>query len=408
MIEKGPKLKNYFMNKKFALKINNISKAFEEKVVLKDVSFSLYLGQKVALIGNNGSGKSTLAKIIIGREKADEGSVEVFKNFPVAYLPQEIKEDVLISQYLEKSSGAFALLKDLGLSEGMVEEIFRRKISSLSGGEKTKVFLAKIALEKTPIIILDEPTNNLDIRGLEFLEKIIKESPSAFLIISHDRKFLDNTVSRVIHLDEFSHELKSYDGNYSDFLKVRTAEIERANLLYVESQKRKKKIEMEIRRQKEKSQRIIKKDIIMDDKNKVSANRRIEGIQSSAGKNLKRAKDKIEHFQEKEKPFQKRPLKIDFSQMKKSGQKVLFLKNLLLPYGSKKKISLELFAGDRLIIAGPNGTGKTTLIKTLLKSYADVCVNSGMNSEMEWGANIELGYLPQDLSFQKEYKNILE
>jgi ATPase subunit of ABC transporter with duplicated ATPase domains len=211
------------MNKKFALKVNKISKSFDQKVVLDEVSFSLFFGQKVALIGANGSGKSTLAKIIIKKIKADSGEIEIFKNFLISYLPQEMNEEFLVEEYLEKNSKAFEILESFGLEE----EIFRRKISSLSGGEKTKIFLIKIALEKSPIIILDEPTNNLDQDGLEFLEKIIQKSNSAFLIVSHDRAFLDKTVSKILFLDENSHQLKIYDGNYSDFFEIRKREIKR-------------------------------------------------------------------------------------------------------------------------------------------------------------------------------------
>jgi ATPase subunit of ABC transporter with duplicated ATPase domains len=110
---------------------------------------------------------------------------------------------------------------------------------------------------------------------------------------------------------------------------------------------------------------------LQKDNNKMSASTHFNSIQNSAGKNKKRAEKKLESFQERERPIFKRPLKIDFSEMKKSGNKVLEVKNLVLPFGSQKEISLEVFAGDRVLISGKNGAGKTTLIKTLLKSYTE-------------------------------------
>ena len=231
------------MDKKI-LKVNKISKSFGEKEVLKEVSFSLGFNQKIALVGNNGSGKTTLAKIIIGEEEKDDGSIEIFKNFRISYLPQEIDFDLLVQEYLGKSSEIFQRSGEFGFGE----EIFQRKISYLSGGEKTKIFLIKISLEKLPIIILDEPTNNLDQDGLEYLEKIIQKSNSSFLIISHDRKFLDNTVSKIVELNE-EHQTKIYDGNYSDYLKKKNEERRRQGELYIKNQKEKKKLEEELRRQ---------------------------------------------------------------------------------------------------------------------------------------------------------------
>ena len=189
------------MPKKFVLKINKISKIFDEKKILNNISFSLYFGEKIALIGPNGSGKSTLAKIITGKIKQDEGEIEIFKNFKISYLPQEINNNISVKEYLGENSLVFSELNKNGFSE----EILLRKISSLSGGEKTKIFLIKITLENSPIIILDEPTNNLDTDGIKKLKSIINKSKSSFLIISHDRNFLDETVTKIIYLDEFSH-----------------------------------------------------------------------------------------------------------------------------------------------------------------------------------------------------------
>jgi ATPase subunit of ABC transporter with duplicated ATPase domains len=354
------------MIKNHVIKINKIKKYFSEKLILNDISFSLYFGEKVGFVGANGSGKSTLVKIISGLEKKDGGKIEIFKNFKISYLPQEFSGDILILEYLkikeENKSKVMKILSDFNFEEA----ILLRKIASLSGGEKTKIFLTKVAIEKSPIIILDEPTNNLDTEGLEILQKIIKNSDSAFLIISHDRNFLDNTVSKIIELDEFSHKIKIYDGNYSDYKIEKDNFEKKQNQLFVENQRQKKKIKKEISKQSKKTQRKADTLKFATDNLRGVVKARFEGAQNSAGRNLKRAETKLENFEDTEKSTQKRPLKIDFSEMKKSGQKVLIIENLFLPFGQKEKISLEIFSCDRILISGKNGSGKTTFIKEIL------------------------------------------
>ncbi len=381
-------------NKKFVLKINKIKKSFGQKVVLDDVSFSLFFGQKVALIGANGSGKSTLAKIITGEVNQDFGSVEVFKNFKISYLPQEIDNNFLVRDYLEKSSKAFEILNELKLSKKLIEEIFLRKISSLSGGEKTKIFLAKIALEKSPIIILDEPTNNLDKEGLEKLEKIINDSSSAFLIISHNREFLDQTVSEIIYLDENSHQVKIYDGGYSDFLNQTQSEKIQKIMEYSSHLKKEQKMynaAMLRKKQQESIESVINKG--------VGCNAGLRTLAGKAGKDVKKLLKKYEDIRSErpEKEILKRPLKIDFSNMKHSGTKILEIKNLNLEFGFNGEINLEIVAGDRVLISGVNGSGKTTFLRTILKKSDDL-------EKIKWGVNVEIGYLPQDFLFEK-YKD---
>jgi len=380
-------------NKKFALKVNKIKKKFDNKTILDDVSFSLYFGEKIGFIGQNGAGKSTLMKIIMRDLEMDDGDIEIFKNFDISYLPQEIQDDIFVKDYLElknkNQSNLLNILKDFGFNE----EILLRKISTLSGGQKTKIFLTKIILEKSPIILLDEPTNNLDKDGLEKLEEIIKNSNSAFLIISHDRKFLDETVSKIIELDSENHKIKIYTGNYSDYKLEKENYEERQQSLFVENQRQKKKIKDEVNRQKTKTSRNMNASKMRNDTNKLAANKRIEGVENSAGKNLKRAKDKLEKFDEMEGVKFKRPLIIDFSEMKHLGNKVLEIKDLRLPFGFSGKINLEIFAGDRLLVEGKNGSGKTTFIKEILSQNF-----SKISQNILWGETVKIGYLPQDFS----------
>jgi len=379
------------MPKKFVLKINKISKIFDEKKILNNISFSLYFGEKIALIGPNGSGKSTLAKIITGKIKQDEGEIEIFKNFKISYLPQEINNNISVKEYLGENSLVFSELNKNGFSE----EILLRKISSLSGGEKTKIFLIKITLENSPIIILDEPTNNLDSAGIKKLKSIINKSKSSFLIISHDRNFLDETVTKIIYLDEFSHEIKIYDGNYSDFTIQKKQEKNKSDTLFGENQRQKRKIEEQVKNLQNNA--LIKKNTSFSNDNDkyIDFNKTSRNLKKNSAK-LKATKNKLKNFKEKEKTYQKRPLIIDFSEMKRSGLKVLKIKDLILNFGTKEKINLEVFFGDKVLISGKNGIGKTTMIKEILKSKEE------NNEKIIWGTNVNIGYLPQDLEFQNK------
>ncbi len=392
------------MSKKFAIKINKITKYFDEKLILDKVDFSLYFGEKVALIGPNGSGKSTLSKIILGEEKQDSGTIEVFKEFKISYLPQEFNKDILVERYLEMEKRVsderrkiFELFDDFGFSE----EILRSKISSLSGGEKTKIFLIKVTLENSDIIILDEPTNNLDSDGLDYLEKIINNSKSSFLIISHDRNFLDNTVSKIISLDGDFHSIKIYDGNYSSYIYQKEQSDERDERLYGENQRRKKKIEEEIKINQGKAFRKETGVKVNSDNDKLGNNLKKSNYALKASGALKNAKNKLKNFDELERVKNKRPLIIDFSEMKNSGVNVLKIENLILNFGFKEKINYEIFSGDRVLISGKNGSGKSTLIKTILdyKEYSE---------EIIWGSNIKLGYLPQNLNYGKDDEKFID
>lgn len=394
------------MNKKFAIKINKISKSFDEKVVLSDISFSLYFAQKVGLVGANGSGKSTLAKIISGIEKPSKGTIEIFKNFTTSYLPQEFTDDILVSEYFKSGGSSISLILKTLSQFSFNGNILDRRILSLSGGEKTKIFLSKIEMEQSQIIILDEPTNNLDGEGIDYLERIIKKSKSAFLIISHDRKFLDNTVTKVIELSEYTRNIKTYDGNYSDYKIGKENYEQRENMLYAENQRKKGKITKEILRHDVKSSRNLKMTVIKTDNNKMAAKKRIELLERSAGKNLKRAQVKLENLEERESTIIKRPLKIDFSEMKKSGNDVLKIKNLKLKYGHADVINSEINISDRVLISGRNGAGKTTLVQEILNRYNTD--GNKVDENVIWGENVNIGYLPQDLSFTDKTKVFLD
>ncbi len=386
------------MNK--IISVKNINKKYEEKIILNDISFSLSFGEKVALIGQNGAGKTTLSKIIAQLDNDYEGKIEVFKNFQISYLPQEFLGNLKVSEYLnfqeKDKSKVLSFFNDFNFSERYLDIA----LSELSGGQKSKIFLIKIFLEKSQIIILDEPTNNLDLDGIEALENFIKKSNATFLIISHDRKFIDKTVTKILFLDNSSHQIKIYDGNYSDFVQKRAEEKERDWLLWTANQKQKNKYKAEIERKKVKAER--KKDLkkFSNDNEKYFAGRVMDAQQRTAGRNLKRAKQKLDSFNELEKPAENRQISFDFFELKRSGNDVLKVKGIQKKFENGiviGPVSFEIQRGDNFLISGKNGSGKTTIINMILDAY-----KNKNNESIIFGSNVFLGYLPQNLNYGSE------
>lgn len=393
-------------NKKFALKVNKISKSFEENLVLDEVSFSMYFGEKIGLIGQNGEGKTTVAKIIIGNLKVDRGDVFCDGESGVAYLPQEFNEIQKIYDFLDFESLSISNqkeIKSVALKMNLPKDFLQRSFGELSGGQASKIALIKIIFNKSNIVVLDEPTNNLDLDGIKELEKIVSSSKKAFLIISHDRKFLDNTVSKIIKLE--GGKIKTYYGNYSQYLEQKENE---ENLLAQRYQSHIKKeklmknaynlklqykdnVEKRIRDKRSLSSKITDKDHL--------GKTVLKGVAGVAGREARIFKEKLEILQDERPDNVKwdRPLKIDFSGMKRSGDVVLKIKNLTLKNGDfvKKIGDIDIYRGERILVSGENGTGKTTLIKSILESYET------NNENIIWGANVVFGFLPQKFGFTK-------
>ena len=259
------------------LSIHNLSKYFGIQPVLKNINFNISTGERIGLIGANGSGKTTLMRILAGFEHSDSGDVASTRpNLRVGYLAQGMEfspeqtlhsalgldsdsqtnpaleveslalalsqnpdDAVLQAQYdsaLHKLSGdsiqPSAVLEPLGLSHFPSDT----PIAHLSGGQKTRLMLAKVLLEDPHLLLLDEPTNHLDIEMLEWLEDWLNKFKGAVLIVSHDRTFLDNTVTSILELDSTSHTIKTYDGNYSDYLEQKLLEYDKQAQAYQDQQ----------------------------------------------------------------------------------------------------------------------------------------------------------------------------
>jgi len=400
------------------LSCNDISKAYVVDNVIENVSFTVNDNEKVGLIGLNGAGKTTLFNILTGTLDYDKGTIFKAKGKKLGYLKQNthiessksIMDEMLLtfdyvikleeelheiehkissftenddSEKLEKLMDQYAklnekfveadgygfkssirgVLKGLGFSENE----FDKSINLLSGGQKSRVMLAKLLLEKAEILLLDEPTNHLDIDAISWLEKYIKDFKGSVIVISHDRYFLDNTVNKIFLMENTS--LNSYNGNYSEFMKKRKAELEQEMKKYEEYEK-------DIARQEEMIQRL----------HSYGSKRNIKQAFSR-----QKMLDKIKKM---DKPSgDGRKVKLRFVPKAKSGRDVVKVENLSKNYGEQsvfKNIFFNIYKGERVGIIGPNGIGKSTLLKIIADKLNDY------SGEMLMGHNVNIGYYDQE------------
>jgi ATPase subunit of ABC transporter with duplicated ATPase domains len=344
---------------------------------------------------------------------ADSGVINIPKSLKVAYIPQEFHthHDSTVKDFINSlgtvanpsaDGELFTLLGRLELNPNLLE----RQMSNLSGGEKTKIGLLRILLSDFDFYLLDEPTNNLDLKALAILEKFVKDSAKTFLIISHDREFLDQTVGKIAEISEHTHSLKVFDGNFTAYREQKEADIEKAwdkyNDKVGQTEKLKKNTEDKFDWMKkiEKSRFNIR-NLPKNEKEKGCA-ADLRDREAKAGHRLRVAKSRLERFQEDnediEKPKELLPLHVDFEIDKRSGDKVFEIKKVVKKFVNHTlgPIDLNVTYGDRILITGGNGSGKTTLIKIILgQTKAD-------SGEIKTGQGIQLGYLPQTEDFLRE------
>ncbi|HET8632475.1 MAG TPA: ABC-F family ATP-binding cassette domain-containing protein [Thermomicrobiales bacterium] len=422
------------------LKVSDLSKRFPDGPVLERVSFVVNAGEKVGLVGPNGSGKSTLLRIIAGELRQDGGSVAVGPADRVGYLEQYPERDLgrtvgaaltALSPDLDAARAAMtaetermaapdatpeeqeralaaygaaaerferlggyevehraAIVRD-GLGLGAVDP--ERPVASLSGGQKTRLALARLLLTEPTILLLDEPTNYLDLPALLWLEGYVAASPCAAVIVSHDRRFLDRTVGGILELDAASHRLAAYVGTYSDYAEAKRREREKYLARYQDQQERVAAIERQIR--------AVKGHALQTET--ATNNDQQRRYAKKVAKKAKAQEHRLERFLESEDKLE-RP----------EGPKRLYLKDLTataltdrrlavaardlrVAYGGRvvlDGVDLEVHGGDRLALVGPNGGGKSTLLRALAGEPGDATVAG----EVRHGDGVRVGYLPQE------------
>ena len=410
------------------LSCHNLSKSFGEKIILKDASFHIEDREKAALIGNNGAGKTTLLRIIMNEMPCDSGNVVISKDKNIGYLAQyqdihghhSIYEELLttkqhildmesrlrtLEQDMKDASGetlealmntytrlnhqfelengyaykseVTGVLKGLGFGE----EDFTKQIETLSGGQKTRVSLGKLLLSKPDVILLDEPTNDLDIPTLTVLEDYLERFPGIVIAVSHDRWFLDRVVRRVIEIQNGKAEF--YEGNYS---------------FYVEEKERRYQERL---KQYEKEQAKIEQLQEAADKLHLWAFMGADKLHKRAFSMEKR----IERLRTTDRPTKERRLDIKFGEREFRGDEVLTIQDLKKSFDGRtlfEHVDLEVVGGERIALLGDNGTGKSTLVKIILGEEEP---DSG---RLRMGPTVRIGYLPQIIQFSHPERNLVE
>ncbi|MCR5628644.1 ribosomal protection-like ABC-F family protein [Eubacterium sp.] len=410
------------------LSCSNINKSFIEVPILTDVSFHLEDKEKAAIVGINGAGKSTLLKIIIGELPADSGNVSISKDKTIGYLAQyqdislghtifgemlEVKKDIiemeetirdleekmqhvvgdelndLMDQYAKLNhsfelkngyaykSEIYGVLKGLGFAE----EDYEKAISSLSGGQKTRVALAKLLLSQPDIILLDEPTNHLDIKSITWLEGFLSNYKGAVLIVSHDRYFLNKIVSKVVEIENTKSHV--YMGNYNAYAKKKE-ELRNATLKLYYKQQKELKHEQEV----------------------------IEKLRSfKQEKFYKRAQSRekaIEHMDLIDAPETLNDkFRISLTPEFESGNDVLNISNMSVKFDDASTalfndVNFEIKKGERIAIIGENGTGKSTLLKIITGNFHK------FTGDVEFGSNVSIGYYDQEHHTLNDSKTLFE
>ena len=405
------------------IQLNNVTKNFVVNEIFSNVKMEINDKDRVAIVGRNGAGKSTLLKIISGELSFDSGERTISKNTTIGYLSQEfiVREDLSIYEEmitcfdeiisleanLEKLSYELTpenIENDPGLLDrfdrlqnevlthkdyhykskiesvlyglDFTKDVFDKKISTFSGGEKTRLSMAKLLLSEPDLLILDEPTNHLDMENVAWLENYLSSYNGAIVIVSHDRYFLDKVVNVVYNL-EFG-KLKKYVGNYSKFLKQYEEDYEKQLKEFTSQQKDIKRLE-----------EFVQKNIARASTSKMAKSRQ-------------KVLDKMELIDNPKKDD--KAANIEFNIKEQSGRDVLIIENLRVGYDGKQvgnAYNFSVYKGDRIAIVGRNGIGKSTLIKTIAKKQ------NAISGSVHYGSKVSLGYYDQKQAEFESSKTIL-
>ena len=395
------------------LNVEHLSHGFGDRAIFEDVSFRLLRGEHIGLIGANGEGKSTFMSIVTHRLQPDEGKIEWSKNVRAGYLDQHAAlepgmtiGDVLRSAFawlLEKEArmteicdllGSVgeeempALLEELSeiqemmdahdfyMIDSKVEEVARalgllalgleHEVSDLSGGQRTKVLLAKLLLEKPEILLLDEPTNYLDEEHIAWLKRYLQEYENAFVLISHDIPFLNDVVNLIYHME--NRKLTRYVGNYEKFREVYEVQKSQLEAAYKRQQQEIAELTEFVNRNKA---RVATRNMAMSRQKKLD---KMELIELAA---------------EKPKP------EFRFKQGRTAGKHIFETSDLVIGYDAplSKPLTLSMERGQKIALVGANGIGKTTLLKSILGLIP------ALSGEVKLGDNLQIGYFEQEGSY---------
>ncbi|KMQ02108.1 MULTISPECIES: ribosomal protection-like ABC-F family protein [Bacillus] len=411
--------------------VNNVTKSFGGNIIFENISLEIKNGERVGLVGRNGSGKTTIFQLLTGMESLDAGAIHMKKGTRIGHVAQIPKFDESMTVY-EVLSSAFKIEKELEremrtLEKHMAEEqessvlqklmerygiiqekfaflggyeieanimkvanglqvieLFPRSFLELSGGEQTKVSLAYMLLQKPDLLLLDEPTNHLDLFAVEWLEQFLKEYNGTVVVISHDRYFLDEVVTKIFDLEDG--EIHVYHTNYSRFVEEKEERLLQEFQAFQEQQKKIKKMKEAIKRLREWANQ---------------ANPPNEGLHKRA-RSMERALERMEKL--KKPILERKQMGLQFEGQERSGKDVIVMKEVSKGFAEHllfNEANLHVRFQERAAIVGRNGTGKTTLLKLLLE---EIKPDAG---EIRIGSSVKIGYLSQH-AYGNMKSNVLE
>ncbi len=401
-------------------RLSEITKSYSAHEILRGVSFQINPNEKVGLVGRNGAGKTTVFRLITGEETADSGEVIKINSLKIGLLEQHVDftenetahtaalsafkrlhdieaemrqievqmesevSDEILGKYadlqtefeLEDGFSYTARAEAILMGLGFPKESWAIETKNLSGGQKNRLGLARLLLSQPDILLLDEPTNHLDVNAVEWLETFLQTYDKTFVIISHDRYFLDRTCRKIIEIERG--KAFSYTGNYSQFL-----------------------VEREERR--EAQRRTFENQQALISKTQEFIRKNLEGQKTKQAKSRRTLLNRMERIEavQSDKPSGNFKLK----KVERTGNQVLTVENLSIGYGENvlaKNIEFSLLRGEALGVIGGNGTGKTTFLKTVLGNIRE------LSGKILWGAKTDIGYYSQNLEDLDDRNEIIQ
>ena len=407
------------------LTVQNLQKAYGGNAVLKNVSLTLQDHQRMGLVGVNGCGKTTLLRILAGKEHHDGGSVTLMKGVRIGYMEQQytpMGDQTVFEELRQVYEPVFAMeeklrdlehqmvsageteLKRLGEQYARLNDAFEKAdgygwkssvmgvlsglgfkkeqhdqpARLLSGGELTRLSLAKLLLQKPDLLLLDEPTNHLDLAALDWLEKYLADYRGTLLVVSHDRYFLDQVCTHITEL--LLGEAEQYEGNYTAYMGQRTA-----------------RFEIRMRAWEQQQKLIAREEAIIARYKSFNREKSIRAAESR--------EKRLEKIERLDRPQDEHQVRFRFTAKRRTGDDVLFIRDLSKSFGERtlfQHVNLHIRAGDRVALLGPNGIGKSTLLKCLMG------IENPDGGSVRWGANVDTGYYDQKQESLHENKTVLD
>lgn len=359
----------------------NIKKYYSDRQIIDLPELNIFEGDRIGIVGINGAGKTTLIGLLTGRILPDEGSVDIRCNY--SYISQ------LDDPEIKTISPEFA-------SKLNIPEVYSE---TMSGGEKTRFKLAVVMQNNNPLIVADEPTSNLDIEGIEDLEKALKDYKGGLIIISHDRRLLDSCCNSIIEIEDG--RIERYEGNYTRFIEQREERKRRQLFEYQQYKREKERLQSVIVQVSEKSKSIRNAPRRMG--NSEARLHKMGG--QSAKKNLdnrkKALQSRVDHLEKKEKPKDLKPVHVDLSAAALQSKRILSGEKINKSFGQRiifNNAEFLIGPGEKLALIGPNGSGKSTLIKMILSGEGGIKISP----------SAKIGYFSQNFEILDEGSTLLE